>query len=169
MDDHPVYTTPNHRPPKMDVLVKAFLKIILAAKRLVWHSSTCRNSIDDLCLLLCLLLLLCVVLFYQNLLTYGHGCGSGSSSHTVVIKSLFFVFVLIKICVYSVSDPDQHLFFRIWIRIKQRQIQNTGFKVDWMRSRSLFGGSGSRLRLMAVSGAAAQTSLQKRVPPAPQH
>ena len=63
MDDHPVYTTPNHRPPKMDVLVKAFLKIILAAKRLVWHSSTCRNSIDDLCLLLCLLLLLCVVLF----------------------------------------------------------------------------------------------------------
>ena len=32
MDDHLVYTTPNHHPPKMDFLPKTFLQIILAAK-----------------------------------------------------------------------------------------------------------------------------------------
>ena len=41
MDDHPDHTTPNHHPPKMDVLPKTFLRIILAAKGLVRHSSTC--------------------------------------------------------------------------------------------------------------------------------
>ena len=40
MDDHLVHTTPNHHPPKMDVLPKTFLQIILAAKWLVRHSST---------------------------------------------------------------------------------------------------------------------------------
>ena len=40
MDDHLVHTTPNHHPPKMDVLPKTFLQIILASKWLVWHSST---------------------------------------------------------------------------------------------------------------------------------
>ena len=32
MDDHLVYTTPNHQPPKMDVLSKTFLQINLAPK-----------------------------------------------------------------------------------------------------------------------------------------
>ena len=40
MDDHPVQTTPNHQPPKMDVLPETFLQIIFAAKWLVRHSST---------------------------------------------------------------------------------------------------------------------------------
>ena len=44
MDDHPDHTTPNHHPPKMDGLPKTFLKIILAAKCLVRHSSTCPNQ-----------------------------------------------------------------------------------------------------------------------------
>ena len=35
---------PNHHPPNMDVLPKAFLKIILAAKWLVWHSRTSPNQ-----------------------------------------------------------------------------------------------------------------------------
>ena len=39
MDDHLVYTTPNHILAKMDVLPKTFLQIILATKRLVRHSS----------------------------------------------------------------------------------------------------------------------------------
>ena len=38
MDDHLVHTTPNHHPPKMDVLPKTFLQIILAANWLVQHS-----------------------------------------------------------------------------------------------------------------------------------
>ena len=54
MDDHPVHTTPNHHPPKMDVLPKTFLQIILAAKWLV-HGIQVHppNSSDDLCLLFC--------------------------------------------------------------------------------------------------------------------
>ena len=40
MDDHPVHTIPNHCPTKMDVLPKTFVQIILAAKWLMWHSST---------------------------------------------------------------------------------------------------------------------------------
>ena len=40
MDNLPVHNTPNPHPPKMDVLPKAFLQIILAAKWLVQHSST---------------------------------------------------------------------------------------------------------------------------------
>ena len=32
MDDHLVHTTPNLHPPKMNVLPKSFLQIILAAK-----------------------------------------------------------------------------------------------------------------------------------------
>ena len=40
MDDHPVHTTPNHHPTKMDVLPKPFFQIILTAKWLVRHSST---------------------------------------------------------------------------------------------------------------------------------
>ena len=31
-DDHPVPTPPNYHPPKMDVLPKSFLQIILASK-----------------------------------------------------------------------------------------------------------------------------------------
>ena len=40
MDDLPVHTTSNLHPPKMEVLPKNFLQIILAAKRLVGHSKT---------------------------------------------------------------------------------------------------------------------------------
>ena len=40
MDDHLVHTTTNHHPPKMDVLPKTFLQIILAANWPVWPSST---------------------------------------------------------------------------------------------------------------------------------
>ena len=40
MDDHPVHTRPNHHHTKMDDLPKTFVKIILAAKWLVRHSST---------------------------------------------------------------------------------------------------------------------------------
>ena len=32
LDDLPVHTTPNLHPPKMDVIPKTFLQIILAAK-----------------------------------------------------------------------------------------------------------------------------------------
>ena len=42
MDDHPVHTTPNHHPLKMDVLPKTFLQIILAVilyGYIVRHSS----------------------------------------------------------------------------------------------------------------------------------
>ena len=50
MDDHPVHTTPNHNPPKIDVLPKTFFQIILAAKSIVQHSIQLRPSIisDDL-------------------------------------------------------------------------------------------------------------------------
>ena len=34
MDDYPVYTTPDHHPPEMDVLPKTFLQIIIAANGL---------------------------------------------------------------------------------------------------------------------------------------
>ena len=37
IDDHPVHTSPNHDPPKMDVLPKRFLQITIAAKYLVQH------------------------------------------------------------------------------------------------------------------------------------
>ena len=40
MDHHPFHPTQNHYSPKMDVLPKKFLQIILAAKWLVRHSST---------------------------------------------------------------------------------------------------------------------------------
>ena len=40
MDDQQAHTTLNHHPPKMDVLQKTFLQIILAAKWLVRHSRT---------------------------------------------------------------------------------------------------------------------------------
>ena len=43
MDDHLVHTIPNHHPPKMDVLPKPFLKIILAAMWLVRNSSMSPN------------------------------------------------------------------------------------------------------------------------------
>ena len=51
-DDLPVHATPNHHHPKMDVLRQTFLRIILAAKWLVQHSSTAcpPNSSDDLCI-----------------------------------------------------------------------------------------------------------------------
>ena len=39
LDDHPVHTTTNHHPPKISVLSKTFLYIILAAKWLVRHLS----------------------------------------------------------------------------------------------------------------------------------
>ena len=38
MNDHPVHTTPNHHPPKMDVLPKTFLQINLAANWLLRYS-----------------------------------------------------------------------------------------------------------------------------------
>ena len=44
MDDHPVHTTPNQNPLKMDVLLKTFLQIVLAAKWLMWHSSMSFNQ-----------------------------------------------------------------------------------------------------------------------------
>ena len=37
IDDHPVHTTPNHHPPKKDVLPKNFLQIILSAIWLEQH------------------------------------------------------------------------------------------------------------------------------------
>ena len=40
MNDHPVHNTQNHHPPKIDVLPKTVLQIIIAAKKLVRHSST---------------------------------------------------------------------------------------------------------------------------------
>ena len=40
MDDQPVHTTPNHHAPKVVVLPKTFLQIILDAKWLLRHSST---------------------------------------------------------------------------------------------------------------------------------
>ena len=43
MDDNPVRTTPNHHPPKLDVLQKKFLQIILTTKWLVRHSSSPPN------------------------------------------------------------------------------------------------------------------------------
>ena len=49
-----VHTTPNHHPPKMDILQKTFLQIILAVKWIVRPP----NSSDDLCLFFCLFLLL---------------------------------------------------------------------------------------------------------------
>ena len=55
MDVPPVHTIPNHQPTNMDVLPRTFVKIILAAKGLVRHSSIRPpNNRDDLCLLLCL-------------------------------------------------------------------------------------------------------------------
>ena len=61
MDDHLVPTTLNHHPPKLNVLPKTFLQIILPVKWLecgiqVWTSP---NSSYDLSLLFCLILLLC--------------------------------------------------------------------------------------------------------------
>ena len=44
MADHPVHTTLNHHPSKIDVLPKTFLQIILAVKWLVRHSSTSPNQ-----------------------------------------------------------------------------------------------------------------------------
>ena len=44
IDDHPVHSTPNHHPPKMDILHKKFLQIILSAKWLVQHSSMSPNQ-----------------------------------------------------------------------------------------------------------------------------
>ena len=40
----PVHTPPTHYPPKMDVLTKTFLQIILAAKQLVRHSIMSPNQ-----------------------------------------------------------------------------------------------------------------------------
>ena len=38
MNDHLVHTTPNHHPPKIDVLPKTFFQIILFTKSVVQHS-----------------------------------------------------------------------------------------------------------------------------------
>ena len=40
MDDHAVYTIPNHHSSKTDVLPKTFVQITLATKWLVKHSNT---------------------------------------------------------------------------------------------------------------------------------
>ena len=59
MDDHRDYTTPNHHPPRMDVLQKAFLQIILAARWLGRRRNTSPlQHSDDLYLRFCLILLL---------------------------------------------------------------------------------------------------------------
>ena len=44
MDAHPVHTIPNHQAPKMNVLPKTFLQIILAAKWLVGHSMSLKQQ-----------------------------------------------------------------------------------------------------------------------------
>ena len=49
MDDHPVHIIPNHHPSKMDVLLKTFLQVILAANWLVTQTSN-----YDICLPLCI-------------------------------------------------------------------------------------------------------------------
>ena len=54
MDDLPVHTTPNHHPPKMDVLPKKFRQIILAATVYGQCGITAPNSSDDFCLLFCI-------------------------------------------------------------------------------------------------------------------
>ena len=60
-DDHLFHTTLNHHPPKMDVLPKCFLQIILAAKQLcAAFKYVPSTSSDDLCLLFCLILILCL-------------------------------------------------------------------------------------------------------------
>ena len=65
VDDHRVHITPNHQPPKMDVLLKTILHIILVAKKAIvafmYDFSSdilvrLPNSSDDLCLLFCLIL-----------------------------------------------------------------------------------------------------------------
>ena len=48
LDDHPIYTIPNHHPTTMDFLPKTSVKIILAAKWLVRHSKLPTNNSDDL-------------------------------------------------------------------------------------------------------------------------
>ena len=40
MDDYPVHSIPSHHYPKIDVLPKSFLQIIIAAEWLVRHSSS---------------------------------------------------------------------------------------------------------------------------------
>ena len=58
LDDHPIYTIPNHHPTTMDFLPKTSVKIILAAKWLVRHSSTSHKqqrrpySFSSVCILL---------------------------------------------------------------------------------------------------------------------
>ena len=44
LNDFPVHTSPNDHPPKMDVLPKSFLLIILSSKWLMPHSSTSHNQ-----------------------------------------------------------------------------------------------------------------------------
>ena len=44
MDDHAVYTIPNHHSSKTDVLPKTFVQITLATKWLVKHSNTSPNQ-----------------------------------------------------------------------------------------------------------------------------
>ena len=60
MDDHPVHTTPNHHPSKMDVFSKTFLHIILASIWFVRYLRSPPTNSDDLCLLFCLILILCL-------------------------------------------------------------------------------------------------------------
>ena len=50
MDDYPVHITPNHHSLKMDVLLKTFLKIILAGKWLLRHSRIPTQIIADIAL-----------------------------------------------------------------------------------------------------------------------
>ena len=61
--NYPVHITPNHQPPKMDILPKSFHPCyLLHAFKYLVHSL---NSSDDLCLLFCLILLLCVRPCYE--------------------------------------------------------------------------------------------------------
>ena len=58
IDYHPVHTTTNQNPPKMDVVTETFLGILLVAMWIVRHFARPSDSSDDLCFLFCLLLLL---------------------------------------------------------------------------------------------------------------
>ena len=91
MDDHLAHTTPDQHPPKMDVLPKHFLHIILAAKLLVRHSSTSfkqqRRPLPSL-------------LFVTSSMIR---CGSGSGSGFVDL---------------DLSDPEPDPYGEIQIRIR---------------------------------------------------
>ena len=62
MDDHPVYTTSNHHPPKMDVISKTFFKSSLLLNDLCgMHSSTSPLPlVTTFAFVFCLIFVLCL-------------------------------------------------------------------------------------------------------------